>query len=80
MQETVSTLIKTYSSDKSDRKDNVKGMFPVKRLLERDLKQENETKHEVSFNCWKHKYCHTHSQFSNAQVSDGRRQSLRNCP
>jgi hypothetical protein len=36
MQETVSTLIKTYSSDKSDRKDNVKGMFPVKRLLERD--------------------------------------------
>lgn len=46
MQETVFSLTKTYSSDKSDRKDNVKGMFPVKRLLERDLKQEKETKRE----------------------------------
>lgn len=49
MREMVSSSTKTYNSDKSDRKDNVKGIFPVKRLPERDLKQENETKNGVFF-------------------------------
>lgn len=51
MREAVSSLTKTYSSDKSDKKDNVKGIFPVNRLLERDLKQEKENKNGVSLNC-----------------------------
>lgn len=78
MQETVSfSLTKAYSSDKSDGKDNVKGMFPVKRLLERELKQAKGItyKSQCLFNClngWITSVA--------IQVTDGRRQSLWNCP